>query len=69
MNLIQDTLKDLGSLVGLKGDWVWLRATWNGEEYEYEETTDRKTWTKYQNDKNVISILYKDGPKDGRLEV
>ena len=59
----------LAENIGLKGEWILLRAIWDGCKYNYSQSLDGKTWNPYEeNKRNIISITYISGPKDGTIE-
>lgn len=59
--------------MGMGGDWVRLKATWNETKsaYDFEMDTGDGVWKPYPEDDsdfNVVSIRYHGGPKDGQVE-
>ena len=64
---------DLAESMGLRGDWVLLRAVWNGKEYVHEYNDGDGKWKHYSDavaaQVNVVSIRYFGGEKDGEVEI
>lgn len=67
--MIEESMKQFGSSVGLRGGFVFLRGTWNQSEYVMEQSRDGETWEPWDQTASTFSVRYHGGPKDGVVEM